>query len=81
MSFRKGKLKIYACSHCGNMNLPGIIKHQCEGDVLDKSQIAVSGYTLDQALDAMKSTKSKEKADVLHKENSTSHDLNQFNAG
>ena len=45
-TFQKGRLKIKACSCCGEMSLPSNFKMNCEQGGILNSPIIKAGYTI-----------------------------------
>lgn len=45
-TFYKGRLKVKACSKCGEMSLPSNIEAACEGKNIQLSPILKAGYSL-----------------------------------
>jgi len=50
-TFQKGRIKIKACSRCGEMRLPSNIDENCERRKLSLSPVGKAGYTLSKISD------------------------------
>jgi len=45
-TFSKGRMRVEACSKCGDVHLPSNTDHQCSDTHLTESQIIKAGYNV-----------------------------------
>ncbi len=44
--FSKGRMRVEACSNCGDLHLPSNTDNQCSDNELVDSQIVAAGYSM-----------------------------------